>query len=95
MAFIGQVLAEFLNTAVPAAVILGAIAAFNAAAQEATMSRSDLGLQHADIPDGFSFHGVPRYYRQALAGLERAIEHFQQEQVSFAVHLGDVSGLLW
>ncbi|GAB4813996.1 hypothetical protein N2152v2_001042 [Parachlorella kessleri] len=47
-------------------------------------------VQHADIPDGFSFHGVPRYYRQALAGLERALEHFQQEQVSFAVHLGDI-----
>ncbi len=48
-------------------------------------------LQHADIPDGFSFHGVPRYYRQALEGLERAIDHFRQAGVEFAVHLGDVS----
>lgn len=48
-------------------------------------------VQHADIKDGFSFHGVPRYYRHALEGLGRAVDHFKAEQVDFAVHLGDVS----
>lgn len=46
----------------------------------------------ADINDGFSFHGVPRFYREALRGLERAVDHWLDERVDFAVHLGDVSG---
>lgn len=47
-------------------------------------------VQHADIPDGKSFGGVPRYYRNALVSLGRAVEGFKAANVSFALHLGDV-----
>lgn len=47
-------------------------------------------VQHADIPDGFSFNGVPRYYRNALVLLRRAVQGFQAQPVDFALHMGDV-----
>ena len=47
-------------------------------------------VQHADIPDGQSFGGVPRYYRNALVLLRRAVEGFKASDVAFALHLGDV-----
>lgn len=48
-------------------------------------------VQHADIPDGASFHGVPRFYRAALDALDRAMVDFRAQRVDFAMHLGDVS----
>uniref|UniRef100_A0A1D2A4L9 Calcineurin-like phosphoesterase domain-containing protein n=2 Tax=Auxenochlorella protothecoides TaxID=3075 RepID=A0A1D2A4L9_AUXPR len=47
-------------------------------------------VQHADIPDGSSFHGVPRYYRGALQLLQRAVDDFKEAHVNFAMHLGDI-----
>lgn len=47
-------------------------------------------IQWADIPDGASFHGVPRYYRDALASARRAVVAFTAARVHFALHLGDI-----
>ena len=47
-------------------------------------------VQWADIPDGASFHGQPRYYRDALISARRAVAAFQSANVSLAVHLGDI-----
>jgi hypothetical protein len=47
-------------------------------------------VQYGDLPDGASFSGVPRYYRGALAGLGRAIDHFKRAKVDFVLQLGDV-----
>ncbi len=44
-----------------------------------------------NTPDGERANGVARYYREALGGLGRAIEHLKQANVDFAGHLGDVS----
>ncbi|KAG0464184.1 hypothetical protein HPP92_020253, partial [Vanilla planifolia] len=30
-------------------------------------------IQYADIPDGFSFFGVPRFYRHSFQVLQRAV----------------------
>ena len=46
-------------------------------------------VQYADIKDGHSFRGVPRYYRACLEGLKRAVIAWQQQQVEFAVQYGD------
>ena len=47
-------------------------------------------VQHADIDDGASFKGVPRYYRGALDVLDRAVDAWAAQKVDFAVHLGDI-----
>lgn len=47
-------------------------------------------IQWADIPDGASFHGVPRYYRNALVLAKRAVKKFKDSNVDFAIHLGDI-----
>lgn len=47
-------------------------------------------VQYADIKDGHSFHGTPRYYRASLAGLRRAVTAWQQQEVEFAVQCGDI-----
>lgn len=48
-------------------------------------------IQYADIPDGHSFHGVPRYYRNALLSLKRAVGAWRQQgDLQFAVHFGDI-----
>jgi manganese-dependent ADP-ribose/CDP-alcohol diphosphatase len=46
-------------------------------------------IQYADIPDGASFSGVPRYYRSALSSLTSAMERFRSAGVSFVINLGD------
>ena len=46
-------------------------------------------IQHAPISDGFSFGGVPRYYRHALQTAEIAAVKFQESNVDFALNLGD------
>ncbi|KAL6763309.1 Metallo-dependent phosphatase [Haematococcus lacustris] len=48
-------------------------------------------VQHADIPDGASFHGVPRYYRNAKVALARAVGAWKfANTLDFAVHFGDI-----
>lgn len=48
-------------------------------------------IQYADIDDGKSFLGVPRYYRHALEGSQRAVEAWNAKgDLSFAIHFGDI-----
>lgn len=47
-------------------------------------------IQYADIEDGHSFHGIPRYYRASLDGLRRAVTIWQEQHVEFAVQCGDI-----
>jgi manganese-dependent ADP-ribose/CDP-alcohol diphosphatase len=47
-------------------------------------------VQWAPIPDGFSFHGTPRFYADALEKTKRAVQRFEEENVSMCVHLGDI-----
>ncbi|GBG88602.1 hypothetical protein CBR_g48132 [Chara braunii] len=48
-------------------------------------------VQYADIEDGRSFSGVPRYYRHSLTALGRAIQNWNElGYLSFAVHFGDI-----
>jgi manganese-dependent ADP-ribose/CDP-alcohol diphosphatase len=48
-------------------------------------------IQYADIDDGKSFLGVPRYYRHALQGLQRAVQSWNSKgNLSFAIHFGDI-----
>ncbi|KAK3129424.1 hypothetical protein QOZ80_6BG0479260 [Eleusine coracana subsp. coracana] len=53
-------------------------------------------VQYADIPDGRSFYGVPRYYRHSLAVLRRAVTSWNNTQtkpgggVSFCINFGDI-----
>jgi len=46
-------------------------------------------IQHAPIPDGFSFGGVPRYYKHALDTAKVAAKDFSQQSCDFAVNIGD------
>lgn len=48
-------------------------------------------VQYADIPDGVSFHGVPRYYRNSLTATRRAVEQgWVPAGVHFGIHFGDI-----
>lgn len=47
-------------------------------------------IQYADIKNGHSFHGIPRYYKASLEGLRRSVTAWQQQQVEFAVQCGDI-----
>ena len=47
-------------------------------------------IQYAPIPDGTSYSGIPRYYRHSLEAAKHAAQHFQNEQVSLVLNLGDV-----
>ncbi|EFJ36568.1 hypothetical protein SELMODRAFT_78013 [Selaginella moellendorffii] len=49
-------------------------------------------VQYADVPDGRSFHGVPRFYRGSLAALNEAIAIWndQGSDLSFVIQLGDL-----
>lgn len=46
-------------------------------------------IQYAPIPDGYSYGGVPRYYRHALDTARHAAQHFEQDCVSLVLNLGD------
>ena len=46
-------------------------------------------VQYADIPDGRSFHGVPRYYRHSLLVLQRAVKKWNEEKLKFVINFGD------
>ncbi|KAG9132960.1 hypothetical protein Leryth_021847 [Lithospermum erythrorhizon] len=47
-------------------------------------------VQYADIPDGKSFLGVPRYYRHSFDVLQRAVQKWNQKKPTFAVNFGDI-----
>lgn len=48
-------------------------------------------VQYADIPDGTSDHGVPRFYRNALVALKRAVSTgWAPANVQFGLHFGDI-----
>ncbi|PIA51631.1 hypothetical protein AQUCO_01100470v1 [Aquilegia coerulea] len=48
-------------------------------------------VQYADIPDGRSFLGVPRYYRHSIQVLQRAVNGWNDHQkLKFAVNFGDI-----
>ncbi|KAJ7945803.1 Manganese-dependent ADP-ribose/CDP-alcohol diphosphatase [Quillaja saponaria] len=48
-------------------------------------------VQYADILDGRSFYGVPRYYRHSIIVLQRAVERWNDHQkLKFAINLGDI-----
>lgn len=49
-------------------------------------------VQYADIPDGRSFLGVPRYYRHSLLVLQRAVQNWNdQKRLQFVINLGDIA----
>jgi manganese-dependent ADP-ribose/CDP-alcohol diphosphatase len=48
-------------------------------------------VQYADIPDGRSFLGVPRYYRHSFLVLQRAVKEWNTHQKhKFVINLGDI-----
>lgn len=48
-------------------------------------------VQYADIPDGRSFLGVPRYYRHSILVLQRAVKNWNDHQkLKFCLNLGDI-----
>ncbi|CAI5469884.1 unnamed protein product [Closterium sp. Yama58-4] len=49
-------------------------------------------VQYADINDGQSFLGIPRFYRHSLEVVKKAVEDWNQSTppMSFAVHFGDI-----
>ncbi|XP_043723785.1 manganese-dependent ADP-ribose/CDP-alcohol diphosphatase isoform X2 [Telopea speciosissima] len=48
-------------------------------------------VQYADIPDGRSFLGVPRYYRHSILVLQRAVSKWNSlQKLKFAINLGDI-----
>lgn len=49
-------------------------------------------IQYADIADGKSFQGVPRYYRHSLECVHRAVESWNSNNhhLAFAIHFGDI-----
>ncbi|KAK8924121.1 Manganese-dependent ADP-ribose/CDP-alcohol diphosphatase [Platanthera zijinensis] len=48
-------------------------------------------VQHADIPDGRSFLGIPRYYRHSLEVLQRAVGKWNAlRKLDFSMNFGDI-----
>jgi manganese-dependent ADP-ribose/CDP-alcohol diphosphatase len=48
-------------------------------------------VQYADIPDGRSFLGVPRYYRHSIQVLQRAVKSWNNHKnVKFSINFGDI-----
>jgi len=54
-------------------------------------------VQYANIDDGASYHGIPRFYRNSLLSLTEAVDDWvaleardPSKRMSFAIHLGDV-----
>lgn len=48
-------------------------------------------VQYADIPNGRSFMGVPRYYRHSICVLQRAVKNWNNlEDLKFVVNFGDI-----
>lgn len=48
-------------------------------------------VQYADIPNGQSFMGVPRYYRHSIHVLQRAVQKWNNlQKLKFVVNFGDI-----
>ncbi|KAJ9677908.1 hypothetical protein PVL29_022720 [Vitis rotundifolia] len=48
-------------------------------------------VQYADIPNGQSFMGVPRYYRHSILVLQRAVQKWNNlQKLKFVVNFGDI-----
>lgn len=48
-------------------------------------------VQHADVPDGRSFIGVPRYYRHSILVLQRAVRKWNNHKKhKFVLNFGDI-----
>lgn len=48
-------------------------------------------VQYADIPDGRSFIGIPRYYRHSILVLQRAVQKWNNhKKLKFVVNFGDI-----
>lgn len=48
-------------------------------------------IQYADIENGKSFLGTPRYYRHALQSLHRAVDAWNSKgNLAFSIHFGDI-----
>lgn len=48
-------------------------------------------VQYADIPDGRSFIGVPRYYRHSILVLQRAVQNWNcYQKLKFTINFGDI-----
>lgn len=48
-------------------------------------------VQFADIPDGHSFLGVPRFYRHSIRVLQRAVVRWNNlKTLKFAINFGDI-----
>ncbi|GFZ07853.1 manganese-dependent ADP-ribose/CDP-alcohol diphosphatase-like protein [Actinidia rufa] len=48
-------------------------------------------VQYADIPDGRSFIGVPRYYRHSILVLQRAVRKWNDlQKLKFTINFGDI-----
>ncbi|ERN14490.1 hypothetical protein AMTRI_Chr06g176320 [Amborella trichopoda] len=48
-------------------------------------------VQYADIPDGRSFRGIPRYYRHSIMVLQKAVKKWNEHgKLKFSVHFGDI-----
>lgn len=47
-------------------------------------------VQYADIPDGRSFLGVPRYYRHSLLVLQNAVRKWNEKKLKFVINFGDI-----
>lgn len=48
-------------------------------------------VQYADIPDGRSFLGVPRYYRHSILILQRAVKEWNtHHKHTFVINFGDI-----
>jgi len=46
-------------------------------------------IQYAPIEDGYSYGGVPRYYKHALSTAKLASSHFEEENMDCVINLGD------
>lgn len=61
--------------------------------QSTTLPKLRIGIvadiQYADVEDGHSFSGNPRYYRHALDAAMGAARQFQAEKVDLVINLGD------
>ncbi|PPS16823.1 hypothetical protein GOBAR_AA03735 [Gossypium barbadense] len=48
-------------------------------------------VQYADVPDGHSFLGVPRYYRHSILVLQRAVKNWNDHKnLNFVINFGDI-----
>eukprot|EP00977_Amphora_coffeiformis_P005062 scaffold1068_cov167-Amphora_coffeaeformis.AAC.20 len=47
-------------------------------------------IQYSNIPDGTSFTGTPRFYRNALSAARTAAQHFEREKLPIVLNLGDI-----